>query len=244
MFQAVEWELRRSPPLLRDNEIHIWRCHLGIDASTRVRFFSYLSADERQRAERFHFERDRDRYVSARGALRAILSRYLDVQPADLHFDYGDRNKPRLAREFCGKVFGFNLSHSSDLAIYAVGWNRNIGIDVERIRTNLQVEDIAPNYFSPSELHSLMSVPSELRAESFFACWTRKEAYIKARGEGLDIPLASFDVTLRPGRAAGVISENHSSWQMVGFLAELGYPAALVYDGSPVDLRFLTLDPS
>lgn len=89
-----------------------------------------------------------------------------------------------------------------------------------------------------------MSVPSELRAESFFACWTRKEAYIKARGEGLDIPLASFDVTLRPGRAAGVISENHSSWQMVGFLAELGYPAALVYDGSPVDLRFLTLDPS
>ena len=107
-----------------------------------------------------------------------------------VQFGYGEQNKPRLAREFRGKVFGFNLSHSSDLAIYAVGWNRSIGIDVEGIRTNFQVEDIASNYFSPNELHSLMLAPPELRAESFFACWTRQEAYIKdSRGKGLDIPL-------------------------------------------------------
>jgi len=116
------------------------------------------------------------------GTLRATLSGYLDVRPEELRFSNGEQNKPRLARAFRGKGFGFNLSHSYDLAIYAVGYSRNIGIDVERIPTTFRVEDIAQHYFSPGEFRSLMRIPSEQRAEGFFACWTRKEAYIKARG--------------------------------------------------------------
>jgi 4'-phosphopantetheinyl transferase len=242
MTRAIDWESRRLPPELRDDEIHVWRCHLATGGSARPRLVSYLGDDERRRAERFRFERDRNRYVGGRGALRVILACYLQVAPADLAFRYGKQNKPELAPDGCGRFLGFNLSHSDDLAICAVGWNRNIGVDVEKIRADVRGEDLARRYFSAGELQSLLQLAPDRRAEGFFTCWTRKEAYVKARGDGLNIPLDSFDVTLDPGAAARVLRGSDPSWRMVGFTAQSGFPAALVHDGPPADLRFLALE--
>jgi 4'-phosphopantetheinyl transferase len=244
MPQPVEWTCQHSLPALHGNEVHVWRTRLMTEASTLSRLGRYLSADERQRADRFHFERDRRRFIVARGSLRAILAWYLDLQPEDITFCYGAQSKPALAHPADGKRLAFNLSHSDDLAICAVGWDRNIGIDLEKIRGDLATREIAQRYFSPREVQSLMELPADLRSEGFFTCWTRKEAYIKARGEGLSIPLDSFDVTLDPRDSARFVRGTDPSWQVTAFTAEAGFPAALVYDGPPARVRFLTYDPA
>jgi 4'-phosphopantetheinyl transferase len=133
----------------------------------------------------------------------------------------------------------FNLSHSEDVAVCAFGWNRNIGVDVEKIR-QIDHEEIARLYFSASEIHALASLPPEKRPAGFFSCWTRKEAYVKAVGGGLEIALGSFDVSLEPGSPARFLRGVASSWSIIGFMADQQYPAALVYDGSPADIRFFT----
>src|SRR6185312_3642180 len=133
------------------------------------------------RAARFRFDRDRDRFITARGTLRMLLARYLRKQPKDLQFLLGREGKPALVPESAGETLSFNLSHSQDVAVFAFGWHRNIGVDVERVRPDVEYEDIARHHFSAGEIQSLASLPRQKRVEGFFLCWTRKEAYIKAR---------------------------------------------------------------
>ncbi len=244
MSGAVKWTYSPTPPQLRPNEIHVWLNPLVIEASTQSLLHSYLSADEKQRAARFHFERDRIRFIATRGTLRTLLGQYLRKQPGELQLRLGQQGKPALAPESAGRSLSFNLSHSEDVAVFAFGWNRNIGVDVERIRPGVGHEDIAHYHFSAGEVRSLASLPPENRVEGFFFCWTRKEAYIKASGRGLQIPLDSFDVNLEPGTPACFLRGVDPSWRIIGFEADQQYPAALVYDGLPADLRFLTLDPN
>lgn len=225
----------RSPPdavCLRGNEVHVWRAGLDQAPSTIERFLHGLAADERARAERFYFERDRERFVVARGVLRAILGGYLKRAPESLSFRYGSHGKPALAGDADGDSIRFNVSHSRGIALYAVCRGREVGIDLEHIRFDLAIAEIAGRFFSRREVAMLRALPAEVRHEAFFRCWTRKEAYIKARGEGLSLPLDQFDVSLVPGEPAELLGTRQdpseaSRWSLREIIPAPGYVAAL-----------------
>lgn len=202
-----------------------------------------LDGNERVRAERFYFRRDRNHFIVAHGLLRLILSRYLNIEPSDLRFCYSPYGKPMLAKEFDGDRLRFNLSHSHGLALYAVTRARELGIDIERIRPDLTYEQLAERFFSPREVAALRAVPTSRRLGAFFSCWTRKEAYIKARGEGLSFPLDHFDVSLAPGEPATLLSTigdplETRRWSLRELDLAPGYAAALAVEGHDWRLKF------
>ena len=204
--------------------------------SQRQCFLHNLAADEQARAERFYFERDREHFIVARGVLRAILGGYLNRAPEELSFCYSAYGKPSLAGEFEGDAIRFSVSHSGGVALYAVTRGREAGIDIERIRSDLAVAEIAERFFSPREVAMLRTLPAEAQTQAFFCCWTRKEAYIKARGEGLSLPLDQFDVSLAPGEPAAVLGTQRdpseaSRWSLQELTPAPGFVAALAVAG-------------
>lgn len=199
------WRSPEEGLILGNDEVHVWRAVLDQEPPQIGNLLDTLADDERARAERFYFETDRERFIVARGALREILGGYLKGAAKSVSFCYGSHGKPALARDSGGNAIRFNLSHSQGVALYAVTRNREIGIDLEFIRENLEVEQLAERFFSPREIATLRGLPVSLRKHAFFLCWTRKEAYIKARGEGLSLPLDQFDVSLIPGEPAALL---------------------------------------
>jgi 4'-phosphopantetheinyl transferase len=229
---------------LDDDEVHVWRCNLDQSMSVRQGLIDTLAEDERARAARFHFDEDRNHFIVARGTLRAMLGYYLNLNPASLRFCYGEYGKPMLAKELGGESLRFNLSHSDGLALFAVTRGREIGIDLERIRPGLSDERIAERFFSTGEVRALRELPHHLQDEAFFNCWTRKEAYIKARGEGLSIPLSEFEVSLAPGESAALLSTKRdpreaARWSIRELFPAPGFVAAVVVEGSDWQLRCL-----
>lgn len=179
-----------EPPLrLGAREVHVWGLDLANEADALE---PLLSEDEIARADRFRFARDRRRYVTGRGLLRTILARYLRRDPASISFRYGRYGRPELPE------LPFNVSHSEDLGVVAVGLDADIGVDIERLRPEPAEEQVAERFFSPREVVALRSLHRADQPRAFLACWTRKEAFIKALGNGLSLALDSFDVTLRP----------------------------------------------
>jgi len=179
--------------------VHVWK--IALDQPPEE-FRAVLSTDERERASRFRVERGADRYTVARGALRIIVGRYTGTPPEALVFQYNGFGKPELAdSNVC-----FNLSHSHDIALVAVARGRAVGVDVERIREQVMSERIAERFFAPAEARAIAALSHHQQARAFFICWTRKEAWIKARGEGLSIPLNSFEVTVAPGEPARLVA--------------------------------------
>jgi 4'-phosphopantetheinyl transferase len=228
-----------SPPatiILDSNEVHVWRAPLD-GAPTQIDgFLQTLAADEQTRAERFYFQRDRERFITAHGILRAILGLYLKRAPKCLSFRYSPHGKPALAWESGGDAIRFNMSHSHGVALYAFTRGREVGIDLEFIRYNLEVEQIADRFFSHRETATLRALPTDLRKYAFFLCWTRKEAYIKASGEGLSLPLDQFEVSLIPGEPAALLSTQPDSdealrWSLQELILASGYVAALAVEG-------------
>jgi len=200
------------------------------------RLQSTLSTDECQRAERFYFQRDRRRFTVARGVLRSILSQYLGLAPQQLRFCYGPHGKPALVSTSGPARLHFNVSHSHELALYAITYDRHIGVDVEHIRTDFACEAIAERFFSPPERAVLRCLPPQVKYEAFFNCWTRKEAYIKACGEGLSLPLDQFDVSLAPGVPAALLAtrwapHEAARWTLRDIVPGPGYAAALAVEG-------------
>jgi 4'-phosphopantetheinyl transferase len=177
-----------------DGEVHLWRASLDREREQVEELHALLSPDERARAARFHFARDRDRYVVGRGLLRRLLAGYLGIEPGAVRFRYGAHDKPELAAP--GPAF--NVSHSGPVGLFAFVNLGEIGVDVELDREQPDHEQIAERFFSPAEREALRALPAEQRARGFLSCWTRKEAFIKARGDGLSLALDSFDVTLDP----------------------------------------------
>ena len=221
---------------LGSGAVHVWRVSLDESPSQLALFQNTLDDDERSRADRFYFSRDRERFIVARGVLRALLSRYLDRSPKSLSFSYGTHGKPALASESGADGIRFNLSHSHGTALYAVTRGRELGVDLEFIRCDLEAEQIAERFFSQSEIVALRALPPALRAYAFFLCWTRKEAYIKARGEGLSMPLDQFDVSLIPGEPAALLStqpdpDEALSWSLNNLTPASGFAAALATKG-------------
>ncbi len=230
------WSLPPKTLKLERDEVHVWRASLDLEASSIQSLQETLCVEEQQRAERFHFQKDRDRFIVARGLLRALLSRYLGEEPGHLRFVYNQYGKPALSEAYSKEPLCFNLSHSHGLALYAVTQNRNLGIDLEYIRTDFPYEEIAERFFSPQENAVLRTLPLNMKHEAFFTCWTRKEAYIKATGKGLSLPLDQFDVSLIPREPAMLLSiagnqQAACHWSLQELIPVPGYVAALAVEG-------------
>lgn len=187
------------PPDLGPGEIHVWSVQLDPPTEQVEALGRVLSEDEWERARRFRFDKHRRQYVVGRGALRTLLAAYLGIDPKAVRFTYGPRGKPFLAPPLDGRGLQFNLSNSDELALVGFVLGRELGVDVEFLRRMNDCEEIAERFFSDSERQVLRTIPFPAKQEAFFNCWTRKEAYLKAVGEGLAAPLDSFDVTLALG---------------------------------------------
>ncbi len=238
-----KWHSPTKQLIIKDDEVHVWLTELNVKPSVLENLKNTLSTDELERANRFHFEKDRHHFIAARGILRVILGGYLDMKPRELNFTYNTHGKPRVLNEIASPEVNFNLSHSHGLALYAVTLGREIGIDIERVRTNLSFERLAKRFFSPLEFQMLSSLPPSERIEGFFNCWTRKEAYIKAMGEGLSIPLNQFHVTLKPGERARIVSIKGDSnlasgWSLHSLTPAPGYAGALAVHGRTVRIKY------
>jgi 4'-phosphopantetheinyl transferase len=224
------------------DEIHVW--HASLDRADEVicELEPLLSPEEKTRADRFHFVKDRNQFVVARGLLRELLGAYLRQAPASLAFSYAQHGKPSLAGADLSSGLSFNFSHSGGMVVYAIARERNLGIDVEQMRPDAAGEGVAQRYFSAREVNDLRTLPPENRVEGFFNCWTRKEAYLKATGMGLQIALDSFAVNLLPGQPAQFLSGVETKWQLAAHRPAAGYAAALVYDGVPCAIKYFSAD--
>jgi 4'-phosphopantetheinyl transferase len=199
------WQLPPPDLALSSEEVHVWRASLE-QSPERVRELAQmLSHDEMMRAERFYFERDRRRFIVGRGVLRVILGDYLDIEPRQVRFCYGSRGKPYLAEEMGDGALRFNLAHSHELALYGFTRGREIGVDLEYARPLSDANEIAGRFFSARENAVFRKLPKSHEMEAFYNCWTRKEAYLKATGEGLARPLDQFDVSLIPEEPARLL---------------------------------------
>jgi 4'-phosphopantetheinyl transferase len=224
------------PGTLGDSVVHVWRVSLEAWAPHVETLRSCLSADETARAARFRFARDYTHFVVARGLLRAMLGAYLGLRPGEVHFRYGPHGKPSLADGLRPARLRFNVTHSGGLALVAVALDREVGVDLEQIRPLPDMEEVARRFFSPVEWDTLRGLPAAEQPGAFFACWTRKEAYIKARGEGLSRRLDSFDVSLAPGVPAQLLAvrgdaEEEQRWSLRDLDAGPGFAAALAAEG-------------
>ena len=240
-MSTLEPVWRRAPAmlLLGNDEVHVWRATLDLPLARVASFEQTLAADERTRAGQFHFQKDRRHFIVARGLLRMILGRYLGQDPRTLRFCSNAYGKPGLAPE-CGgdATLSFNVSHAGALALYAVTRNRAVGIDLEDIRMDVECDSISEHFFSPRERRLLRAIPSAQRPEAFFHCWTRKEAYVKARGLGLSIALDQFDVSVSLAEPAALLEtreegQESSHWSLHDLPVGEGYVAALAVEGDP-----------
>jgi 4'-phosphopantetheinyl transferase len=228
------WSAAPQSLSLSEGEVHVWRAELEQPHETLESFDRILDTDERERASRFHFEKHRRRFVVARGILRTLLARYLNAQPEELRFSYTGYGKPALDVEH--RRVRFNASHSHELALFAFVLDHEIGVDVEHVNRDFASEEIARRYFSASEVETFNKLSKEEQPPAFFRCWTRKEAYIKAIGEGLSHPLDAFDVTFAPGEPARLLRvardpESVARWSMADLDVGSAYAAAVAVQG-------------
>jgi 4'-phosphopantetheinyl transferase len=225
-----------SPLSLREDEVQLWRIDLEAQGGDESRWQKVLSPDESARALRFHFPRDRQRFVASRALLRIILGGYLAADPHSLSFSYSKKEKPSLGPAHAGSDVTFNVTHSGGIALLAFTRHREIGVDVEQVRHDFELSAIARRYFSAKEQHQLADLPKEEQVDAFFRCWTRKEAYIKATGDGLSLPLSQVDVSLAPGDKNALLAtrpegSEAGSWLLQEVPAGHGYVAALCARG-------------
>jgi 4'-phosphopantetheinyl transferase len=237
MSQLNDWPDSPEHPDIAPNEVHIWRARLDCTEILLQQLEESLAADELARADRYIFKTDRDSFVATRGILRQLLAKYVNHSPADLNFAYHQRGKPYLVPQPSEPRIEFNISHSQGLALLAFTLGHEVGVDVEFVRPDLAGEEIAIRYFSSREIDELRSLPASSRIEGFFLCWTRKEAYIKALGEGLQMPLTSFSVSLTPSQPEHLDSADSSRWTLRSLTPASGYLGAVVAEGRDLRLR-------
>ena len=235
-------DLRSHNLALPENEVHLW--HASLHSHSADKLESALTADEIARAHRFHFEKDRNHFTVSRALLRKLLSAYLRTDQVQI--SYGQKGKPFLTET--EMPISFNLAHSGGRAIYAFAPGRELGVDIEQVREDAAVTEIASRFFSAQEIETLHALPKEQRKVAFFNCWTRKEAYIKARGEGLSIPLDTFDVSLAPEEIPALLRHHvdeaeTGKWEMRSVEVAPGYVGAIVVEGRGWTLKTFEIAP-
>lgn len=219
------------------DQVMVWAARLDPAAGQIAYLRGLLSADELERAARFYFELHRQRFIVARGTLRCILGQYLDKKPADIQFVYGAQGKPALDDE---TPLHFNVSHSHDIALFAIAFQHEVGVDIEFMRPLDDIDQLAARTFSAHEYANWALLPESQKQVGFFNCWTRKEAFIKALGQGLAYPLTDFDVTLQPGEAARFLRierEAVGQWGLVNLQPAPDFAAAIAAPTANLDVR-------
>jgi 4'-phosphopantetheinyl transferase len=240
---SISFSLPPSDLKLTNDEIHIWCASLDQPTSLVEKLGSTLSMDERARAERFYFKRDRNRFIVRHAILRMILGYYLGAEASELEFCYGRNGKPRLADTFGNETILFSISRSEGLALYGFARNCEIGVDVESVRDIPEMDQIVDRIFSTRETHVYGALPEHLKREALFACWTRKEAFVKATGDGLSRPLDKFELTVDPGEPAGLLAidgdqKSARQWSIHDLKPASGFAAAIVTEARNLRLRF------
>jgi 4'-phosphopantetheinyl transferase len=234
-MNSQTWRTTEVCPALAADAVHVWRIPLAVSDSEQGRRAEVLSSDEQARAARLHFERDRRRWIATRGAVRALLAGYTGAHAVSVRFRLGPHGKPSLEAP-AGTGLEFNVSHSGELALCAVSLRRAVGVDVEAIRPEFATASIAGRFFAPAERAAFEALPRNEQTEAFFACWSRKEAYMKARGTGIALGLDRFEVSLTPGRPAALLATHDEPdaverWRLATLAPGVGYAGALVTDG-------------
>lgn len=226
--------------ILSAEEAHIWRADLDLDDCFQNSFLKLLSPDEKKRAQKFRFAKDSRYFIAARGILRSLIGKYLEKNPAEISFQYNEFCKPGIANN---KHLHFNISHSQNIALFAFTDKFNVGVDVEFVNPNIEVKDIASKFFSTNEIRKLLLLPEEQQTLGFFNCWTRKEAFIKAVGEGLSFPLDRFEVSLEPDEPAKLLAtywdpKAVSRWSIFSMSPGANFVGSLVIDGVIEKVKF------
>lgn len=240
VFTLVKRRMR-SPTFrqldLGDYDVHVW--HIPLDQATRDlwRLEQLLSSDERMRLAKFHFHRDRQRFIKVHGMLRSLLAEYRGSLPEALRFGRNQYGKPTLLTEEGALCVEFNLAHSGDLALIAIARATAVGIDIEHKRPIADIEGIAESYFSTSEWNALRTYSGEAQIDAFYACWTRKEAYVKAIGKGLSMSFNLFEVPTEPYECLYQLSvqgasEKGKQWSLYSLAPAPGFAGALVAEGT------------
>ncbi len=229
---------------IKSNEAHIWQADLQRSSAKLNRLNNILSSDEQQRAQRFHSLKDQERFAVTREILRIILSRYIDVSPEQIEFSYNRYGKPELSKSMISNGLEFNISHSGGIALFAFCPDHRIGVDIETIRSGDTHLKVPERYFSPREVTALRSLPEDRQREAFYACWTRKEAYIKARGLGIPSSLKGFTVNLEPGKPARLLESKSepsdlNCWTLKDIDVGTGYKAAVAIECSDIRIVYM-----
>jgi 4'-phosphopantetheinyl transferase len=235
-----------TPLHLEAREIHVWSIPIDVSSDTMLGLLALLSPSEQERAQRYVIESVQRRFVAARAALRLLVGRYLDLPASLVQFTYGPSGKPHLIGPF-GARLHFNLSHSRGLAVYAFCAEEELGIDLEWLHEIKTPELIVQRMFCPEEAAEWFSLPDERRRRGFFDCWTRKEAFVKALGRGLEVPLDTFRVAFRPGDRPAVgwrTDRHHEDWSMFDVSPGEDYAAALAIRGRDWRIRRMVSDTS
>jgi 4'-phosphopantetheinyl transferase len=233
----------RTALIAKPGTVDVWVLELDTDESSRSNLENVLSADEKARAARFHFDRDRHRFVAARGCMRNILAGYLSLPPTFLGFSYSEHGKPSLAQ--ISTNLRFNLSHSDRYGILAVTNGHEIGADIEKIRPEVETEKLAERFFSVHERQALHLMPEEQRAAAFYRGWACKESLLKAWSTGLSRPLHSFDVDLYPDHPAALLATRPDAgqakrWSLRVLEIAEGYASAVAVEG---DIHQVSVNP-
>lgn len=221
-----QWLKAPTDLSLSVDDVHVWRVELERSPLELQELAETLSSDEQSRAERFYFEQHRQHFIAGRGMLRTILGRYLGIEPQALQFEYEAHGKPILGDKFATSGLSFNLSHSQGLALYGVS-RHPIGVDLECIRENTDVEALAKRFFTEREYEVVRSLPPNQQQQVFFRYWTCKEAYLKATGAGLS-QLEQIEILLTPTQPATLQSEE---WSLTELIPANNYLAAVAVPG-------------
>lgn len=229
---------------LPEKIIYIWYCDFYLNREKIDYYSSLLSQDEKQKSGRFKFKKEADCYIITRGILRLLIASYLKINPKDISFKYTSFGKPLLAFQSSLK---FNVSHSGDMAAFAFFQNQEIGVDIEKIKEDFDVLELAQNFFSKREITSLEKQSPEDLPKAFFRCWTRKEAFIKAEGSGLSFPLDKFAVSLDDDHQAELLEtqwnpSEKKEWALFSFTPATGYIAAVAVATPNLEITYQNWD--
>jgi 4'-phosphopantetheinyl transferase len=236
MTTSLPWLPAAKAPVLAQNELHVWRASLDLGPAILQRLESTLNHQERERAARFLVPHSRDHFIAGRGIVPELLGGYLSIDAVEVAMTYGKQGKPALAPAHNSKI-SFNVSHSRGIGLFVFASGQEVGVDIEQVRADFKGMEIASRFFSERETAELAKVPSEAASEAFFGCWTRKEAYVKAHGQGLGIPLRSFTVEFSENEQV-LRDEGGARWSCYAVAPGRGFAGAVVAAGENWRVRF------